>query len=75
MVFGPQSVVDTAGFIGSTLNMTDEDFLAGKYAFQAGPKAGKLVNQGLIRSRGDGGVYLIAPSIGCLTISRSLEGM
>jgi len=59
MVFGPKSVVDTAGFVGSTLNMTDKDFLSGKFAFKAGPKAGKLVNQGLIRSRGKGGEIVV----------------
>lgn len=74
MAFGPQSVIDTAGFIGSTLNMTDEDFLSGNYKFKAGTKAGKLVNEGLIRSRGKGGVYLIAPSVENSGIIRTDSG-
>ena len=63
MVFGPNAVIDTAGFIGSTLNIKDDDFLAGRLNFEGAPGAGSIKNQGLIQARDDGGVYLIAPSI------------
>jgi filamentous hemagglutinin family protein len=63
VVFGKDAVVDTAAFVASTLNITDKDFLAGKFAFEGDAKAGSIVNRGLIRARKDGGVYLIAPNI------------
>ena len=63
IVFGPNAVVDTAGLIASTLNMTDEDFLAGDYRFSGDEGSGNITNQGLIKTGADGEVFLIAPSI------------
>jgi filamentous hemagglutinin family protein len=63
LVVGPGAVIDTAGFIGSTLNLTNEAFLSGNLRFEGGPGAGSIRNQGLIKSRAGGGVYLIAPDI------------
>ena len=34
ILVGATGVIDTAGFVGSTLNMTDADFLAGKLRFE-----------------------------------------
>ena len=33
MVFGPDCVIDTAGFVASTLNVTNQDFLEGNLKF------------------------------------------
>ena len=63
MVIGPGAVIDTAGFVGSSLNLKDEDFLAGKLEFGDGEDGEAIRNMGLIQSRGNGGIYLIAPSI------------
>ena len=63
MVFGPDSVIDTAGFVASTLNMSDEDFLEGKLNFEGGPENGDIINQGFITSGKNGDIYLIAPNI------------
>ena len=41
IVFGKDSIVDTAGLIASTLDMTDEDFIAGNLKFQ-GENAGGI---------------------------------
>ena len=62
IVFGGDAVVDTAGLVASTLDISDADFLAGSYRFDAGPGAGEVVNQGLIKA-GAGGVFLLAPSV------------
>lgn len=74
MVFGPNAVIDTAGFIASTLNIKDSDFLAGRLNFEGAPGAGSIKNQGLIQARDDGGVYLIAPRIENSGIIRTESG-
>lgn len=63
IVVGPGAIVDTAGFVGSTLNMLDSDFLAGKLKFQGDSSSGSIVNQGWIRTGYGGQVVLVAPSI------------
>jgi filamentous hemagglutinin family protein len=63
IVFGQGSRIDVAGLVASTLNIRDEDFLAGKLAFTAGATAGTLTNQGAITTPGSGHVYLIAPDV------------
>ena len=62
VVFGPNSVVVVAGLIASTLQMSDADFLAGKYHFE-GDGEGFIDNRGYIRAGPGGEVVLIAPSI------------
>jgi len=62
IVFGRDTVVDTAGLVASTLGITDADFLAGRYRFEGGPDAGRVVNRGRIEA-GAEGVFLLAPSI------------
>ena len=62
IVFGEDALVDTAGLVASTLGIDDADFLAGRYEFDAGPDAGDIENQGLIKSGADG-VFLLAPSV------------
>ena len=62
VVFGPNSVVDVAGLIASTLQMSDADFMAGRYHFE-GDGEGSIDNQGFIRAGPGGEVVLIAPSI------------
>ena len=57
------AVIDTAGFVGSTLNMLDGDFLAGKLKFQGGEGAGSIVNQGWIKAGQGGNIVLVAPNI------------
>lgn len=63
VVFGPGSVIDTQGFVTSTLLLNDEDFKAGRFRFARGDAAGDIQVQGRISS-GNGDVYLIAPNVG-----------
>ncbi len=63
IVFGPDSVVDTAGLIASTLNITDEDFINGNLKFAAGANAGAIDNKGYIKTGKGGNIALIAPNI------------
>ena len=61
VLVGEGATIDTAGFFGSTLNLTDEDFLNGNLRFEGGG-AGDFVNRGYIRAAG-GNIVLIAPNI------------
>jgi filamentous hemagglutinin family protein len=61
VLVGEGATIDTAGFFGSTLNLTDEDFLNGNLRFEGGG-AGDFVNRGYIRAAG-GHIVLIAPNI------------
>jgi len=63
IVFGKGSVVDVAGLVATTLNLSDQDFLAGRLNFQAGAVANPIVNQGAITAGNGGLVYLIAPEV------------
>ncbi len=61
VLVGESATIDTAGFFGSTLNLTDADFLAGRLRFEGGGQ-GDFVNRGYIRAA-DGNIVLIAPNI------------
>jgi filamentous hemagglutinin family protein len=63
IVVGPGGVIDTAGFVGSTLNMLDGDFIAGRLNFQGDAAAGRIVNHGWIRTAHGGHVIFVAPHI------------
>jgi len=63
IVFGANSVVDTKGFLASTLNLSNTDFLQGNYHFIAGPTHGDILNEGIIRTGQKGNLILIAPNI------------
>ncbi|HMX16483.1 MAG TPA: filamentous hemagglutinin N-terminal domain-containing protein, partial [Rhodocyclaceae bacterium] len=60
---GPGAVVDTTGFVGSTLGILDSDLAAGRLQFAKDGKAGSIVNQGVIRTQSGGNVVLMAPRI------------
>ncbi|HEX2828326.1 MAG TPA: filamentous hemagglutinin N-terminal domain-containing protein [Burkholderiales bacterium] len=63
IVIGAGAMIDTAGFVGSTLNILDADFLKGKLSFQGDGKSGSIVNQGYIKTTHGGDIVLVAPNI------------
>ncbi len=63
ILFGAGSVVDVAGLVASTLNLSDADFRAGSYHFTAVPGAANLSNAGNIGAQQGGEIYLIAPNV------------
>jgi filamentous hemagglutinin family protein len=65
ILFGPNSVVSVGGLVASTLNVTDEDFLAGNYSFfqEEGLDLGAVVNQGQIHITDGGYAVLTGPSV------------
>ncbi|MGR8920896.1 MAG: two-partner secretion domain-containing protein, partial [Gammaproteobacteria bacterium] len=63
IVVGPDAVVDTAGFVASTLAMSDADFRAGRHRFENEGGAQAIENHGYIKAGSDGHILLVAPSI------------
>ena len=63
IVFGQGARIDVAGLVASTLNISDQDFLANKLNFTGGALAGALKNKGAITTPSGGSVYLIAPNV------------
>src|SRR3990172_9212984 len=60
IMFGAGAQIDVAGLVASTLNLKNEDFLAGRMNFGADPTlAAAVVNQGRITASEGGRVYLI----------------
>lgn len=63
ILFGQGSRVDVAGLVATTLNLSNNDFLAGRLNFEAGTTTGSLINQGDIVTGSGGRVLLIAPDV------------
>ena len=71
IVVGAGARIDTASFIASTLNITDNDFLRGNFKFEGGGN-GVLRNEGTIRASGD--IMLVGPRIENAGLIRSDNG-
>jgi len=63
IMVGQGAKIDVGGFIASTLNVRNEDFLAGRLNFGATPNAGRIENRGQITTPSGGSVYLVAPAV------------
>jgi len=61
ILIGPNGKIKTAGFIASTLDVTDEDFLNGSNLKFSSDSMGKLIHQGSIDSSGD--IFFISRKI------------
>ncbi len=61
--FGPDSRVDVAGLVASSLNIENEDFLNGNYMFSQSGKAGYVINQGKIVAQEKGFVCLLGGAV------------
>jgi filamentous hemagglutinin family protein len=73
ILFGAGSQVDVAGLVASTLNLSDQDFLAGRMRFTDG--LGKsVVNDGSIATGAGGSVYLIGSAVTNSGIIHSPQG-
>ncbi len=64
IMVGAGGRVDVAGFVASTLNISNADFLAGRRLFANDGSAKDVINQGEIRTPSGGSVYLIGSNVG-----------
>ena len=74
ITIGPGANIDVAGFMASTLNLSDADFLAGRMRFTQTPGAGSVVNHGTISTATGGMVYLVGHDVQNSGIIRSPQG-
>ena len=74
ITIGPGANIDVAGFLASTLNLSDADFLAGRMRFVQTPGAASVVNQGTITTATGGMVYLVGQDVQNSGIIRSPQG-
>ena len=64
VLFGQNARVDLGGLVGSSLNISNADFLAGKFSFgDGGGSPGTVSNQGRLTTSAGGYVALIAPVV------------
>ena len=77
IVIGATARIDVAGFVASSLNLSDQDFLNGRMRFTETPGAGAVSNAGVIdtTSGGPGGrVFLVGPDVQNSGVIRSPQG-
>jgi filamentous hemagglutinin family protein len=65
ILVGKNAKIDVAGFVASTLNISNADFLAGRmnFAAEAGKHIGNVKNKGEITVHDGGSVYLIGANV------------
>lgn len=65
ILFGASAQVNVGGLLATTLQIRDDDFMAGRYLFAQDPLKGlkSVVNQGTIRVSDHGFVVLAAPGV------------
>ncbi|HZT62811.1 MAG TPA: filamentous hemagglutinin N-terminal domain-containing protein, partial [Burkholderiales bacterium] len=77
IVIGAGARIDVAGFVASSLNLSNKDFLAGTLRFTETAGAGKVSNAGVIdtTSAGPGGrVFLVGPDVENSGVIRTPQG-
>jgi filamentous hemagglutinin family protein len=62
VLFGKSAQVNVGGLLATTLNLSDSDFLAGKFRFTDSGGTGSIVNEGQITANG-GYIAFIAPQV------------
>ncbi|ELJ4477478.1 hypothetical protein QQU72_004397 [Salmonella enterica] len=64
VMFGKGAKVNTAGLVASTKNISNEDFMAGRYTFSGGSQPGaEIVNQGSLTTTKGGYIVLAADRV------------
>ena len=74
ILVGQGARIDVAGLVASTLNLSNQDFLAGRLNFASNPLAGTVENQGSITTPSGGSVYLVGSNVTNSGIINSPQG-
>ncbi|MFH1603329.1 MAG: MBG domain-containing protein, partial [Pseudomonadota bacterium] len=74
ILVGQGARIDVAGLVASTLNLSNQDFLAGRLNFASNPFAGTVENQGSITTPSGGSVYLVGSNVSNSGIINSPQG-
>ena len=79
ILFGPNAKVDTAGFLATTSDISNSDFMAGRYNFNIpGRPDASIINQGTITAHNAGFAALVAPGVrnsGTITATLGTVGL
>ena len=63
VLFAPGAQVDAGSILASTMNITNADFMAGKYAFIGTPNDGKVINRASLIAKNEGTVALLGKDV------------
>lgn len=63
VLFGRGANVDVAGLVASTLNLSNNDFMAGRYVFSGGSGTGSVIIHGTLRAANGGYVALLGNQV------------
>lgn len=63
VLFGRSASVDVGGLVASTLNISNEDFLAGRYRFSGNGAPAAVVNSGDLRAADGGTIALLGGQV------------
>ena len=63
VLFAPGAQVDAGSILASTMNITNADFMAGKYAFVGTPTDGKIINRASLLAKHEGTVALLGKDV------------
>ncbi|MBK7685935.1 MAG: filamentous hemagglutinin N-terminal domain-containing protein [Rhodocyclaceae bacterium] len=63
ILVGASGRVDTAGFVASTLGVSNHDFLANRLNFQGSISSGQVTNEGTLTTPSGGSIYLIGATV------------
>ena len=74
IVIGSTGRIDVAGFVASSLNLSDQDFRNGRLRFTETPGAGAVSNAGVIDTTSGGRVFLVGPDVRNSGVIRSPQG-
>ena len=63
VLFAPGAQVNAGSILASTMNITNADFMAGKYAFVGTPHDGKVINRASLLAKNEGTVALLGKDV------------